>query len=95
MTTNASTTYDFKCQFEATKDMSGITVKLTKEGADDVFFFTERGDVAAFELTTFDMVGMLGIDIDKVNLVLDFGGTPDNFEVTVSKIILKESNCNN
>ena len=40
------------------------------------------------------MTGMEGIDADQVNLVLDFGGNPANTEVTVSKIIVKESSCN-
>ena len=95
MTTNEANSYDFHCQFEATKDMNGTTIKLTKEGDDNTFYFTERINIAAYEVYTFEMTGMPGLDIDKVNLVFDFGGNPDNCEVTVSKVILKESSCNN
>ena len=34
------------------------------------------------------------IDMNNVDFVLDFGSNPDNTEVTVSNIILKESSCN-
>jgi len=32
--------------------------------------------------------------MNNVDFVLDFGSNPDNTEVTVSNIILKESSCN-
>ena len=95
MSTNAANSYDFQCIFTANKDMNGATVKLTMEGDDNVFYFTERVNIEAYEDMVFRMPGMPGIDMAKVNLVFDFGGNPANFEVTVSKIILKESSCNN
>ena len=36
---------------------------------------------------------MKGMDIDKVTLVLDFGGNAENTEVTVSRIDLQEHGC--
>lgn len=38
----------------------------------------------------FKWVNMPGIDMDKVSLVLDFGGCGDNTVVNVSKIHLQE-----
>ncbi len=90
MATSSDNAYDFRCIFNATKDMKGVTVKLAKEGDDDTFFFTERVDLVAFEEYIFKQINMEGIDMEKVNLVFDFGGNPENTEVTVSSIILQK-----
>ena len=95
MTSNSATTYDFHCIINSTQDVSGITVKLTKEGDDNTFYFAERVKVEAYSDYVFEMTGMPGIDMDDINLVFDFGSNPDNTEVTISKVIFKESNCNN
>ncbi len=95
MASNSANSYDFHCILSSTQDMSGATIKLTKEGDDNTFYFTERVKLAAFEDYVFEMTGMAGIDMEKINLVFDFGGNADNTEVTVSKIIFKESGCNN
>ena len=39
----------------------------------------------------FRMTAMPGLDMSKVNLVFDFGGNPDNTEITITNVILKES----
>src|SRR3712207_4309290 len=36
---------------------------------------------------------MPGIDMDKVDLVLDFGGNAEGTEVFVSRVVLKEHAC--
>ncbi|MCD8184723.1 MAG: hypothetical protein LUE99_18460 [Bacteroides sp.] len=97
ITTNSSTSYDFHCILRSTKDMTGATVKLVLdgEGNDGNFYFTERADLTADEDYVLEMPSLPGKDMDKVSLVLDFGGNPANMEVTVSSIILKESSCNN
>ena len=95
MSSNSSTTYDFHCIISSTQDMGGVTVKLTKEGDDNTFYFAERVKVAAYEDYVFALTGMAGLDMDLINLVFDFGGNPDNTEVTISKVIFKESGCNN
>lgn len=51
-------------------------------------------DLAAYVDNVFKMPAMDGIDMEKVNLVFDFGGNPADTEVTVSSIILKEASCN-
>ena len=95
MDSNSTTTYDFHCIINSTQDMSGVTVKLTKEGDDNIFYFAERVKVEAYDNYVFEMIGMTGLDIEAINLVFDFGGNPDNTEVTISQIIFKESSCNN
>jgi len=93
MTTNSVTNYDFSCHFMANADHKNVTVKLFKKGEDNTFFFTENISLKAYEEYVFYMSDMPGLDIDNVSLVLDFGGCPDNFEVTVSKIDLQEHAC--
>jgi preprotein translocase subunit SecB len=95
MTTNAATNYDFHCILNSTQNITGVTVKLVKDGDDNTFYFTERVNLVAYEDYKFEKVAMAGIDMEKVNLFFDFGGNPANTEVTVSTVILKESGCNN
>lgn len=92
--TNAATKYDFRCILNATKDINRVTVKLVKEGDDGTFFFTENVDLKAFQDYVFKAPAMEGIDMEAVTLVLDFGGNPADTEITVSSVILKESECN-
>lgn len=87
--TSASNNYDFKVVLNSTQDISGVTVKLYQNGDDNTFYFTENVDLSAYVDYEFTAVDMEGLDISKVNLVLDFGGNPDNTEVTVSDIILQ------
>ena len=67
---------------------------MVLHGDDNAFYFVERVDLAAYEYYTFEQTAMPGIDMNNVDFVLDFGSNPDNTEVTVSNIILKESSCN-
>ena len=94
LATNGATKYDFRCILNSTQDIKGVTIKLAKEGDDNTFYFTKRVDLAAYVDNVFKMPAMDGIDMEKVNLVFDFGGNPADTEVTVSSIILKEASCN-
>ena len=94
LATNSATKYDFRCILNSTQDIKGVTIKLAKEGDDNTFYFTKRVDLAAYVDNVFKMPAMDGIDMEKVNLVFDFGGNPADTEVTVSSIILKEASCN-
>jgi len=95
ISTSTANKYDFQCVLNATKDITGVTVKLTKVDDDETFYFTKNVNLKAYEDLVLKVPDMDGLDIDKVNLVFDFGGNPANTEVTISKIILKESMCNN
>lgn len=91
---SAENLYDFHCVFNSTTAIGNVTVKLYKNGDDDTFFFTKNISLAAYEDYVFEMTEMEGFDADQINLVLDFGGNPENTEVTVSSVIVKESSCN-
>jgi hypothetical protein len=74
----------------STTDVSNATVKLTEVDNDELFYFTERVDLPAYEEVTLKCVNMDGLDLNPANLVFDFGGNPDNTKVTISNIILQE-----
>ena len=67
-----------------------MTLKLTENGNDDNFLFTENVNLTAFEDYIFDLSDLPGIDAAAVKMVFDFGGNPDNTEVTIKRIVLKD-----
>ncbi len=90
LSTSASSNYDFSAIFNSDKDLNGATVKLVLDGDDGVFYFTDRIDLKAGEDYIFWKSNMPGIDMNKVMLVLDFGGCQENTVVNVSNIVLKD-----
>lgn len=93
MKTSADKNYDFRITLNSTTDHNGVTVKLVLDGGgdnDNVFYMADRVKLTAYDDCTFKWVNMPGIDMDKVTLMLDFGGCADNTEVVVSNIILQE-----
>ena len=93
MATNADNTYDFSAKFMSNTDHGNVTVKLTKEGDDNSFYFVEQIKLKANQEYIFYKSDMPGIDMDKVNLVLDFGGNAANTKITVRDIDLQEHGC--
>lgn len=90
MSTSAASNYDFSCKFTSNTDHNNVTVKLVKTGDDDTYYFQETVKLKAYEEYVFYKSDMPGIDMDKVSLVLDFGGNAENTQVTVSDIVLKD-----
>ena len=90
LSTNEATNYDFSAMFNSNKDHNNVTVKLTKHGDDGVYYFVETIRLKAFEDYVFIKSDMPGIDMENVDLVLDFGGNEAGTEVTVSRIVLKD-----
>lgn len=93
ITTSAEKQYDFRIVMNSTTDIAGATVKLVLSGGgdnDNVYYMAERVPLTAYDDCEFKWVNMPGIDMDKVSLVLDFGGCGDNTVVNVSKIHLQE-----
>ncbi|MCF0195965.1 MAG: glycoside hydrolase family 16 protein [Bacteroidaceae bacterium] len=68
--------YDFSMTFTASKDIPAATVKLYQDGDDGKYYFTERIDLRAGVPYPFQCQAMDGMDMQKVSLVLDFGGNP-------------------
>ena len=89
LTTSAANNYDFSAVFNSDKDLNGATVRLVLDGDDGVFYFTDRIDLKAGQDYIFWKSDMPGIDMNKVMLVLDFGGCQANTTVNVSGIVLK------
>ena len=87
---SAEKTYDFQCKVELSQDVKGVTFKLTDTTDDGNFLFTERRDITAYDEFTFTLTGQAGIDAAAVKMVFDFGGNPDNTDVTIKEIILRE-----
>ncbi len=88
----AGTTYDFSCVIKSSTDLPGVTFKLTQDGDDNNFLFTsERISVKAGETYVFWWPKQtIEKDIPNVKMVFDFGGCPDNSEITVGNIVLKD-----
>ncbi|GAA6530239.1 hypothetical protein LPYR103PRE_22120 [Segatella asaccharophila] len=93
MNTNAANHYDFSAKLLSTKDHDNVTVKLSKDGDDGTYYFVENIKLKAFEPYIFYKSDLPGLDMDKVNLVLDFGGNQAGTQVTVSDIDLQEHAC--
>lgn len=90
ITTNSATNYDFSLLLNSSKDCSGVTVKLVDSENDGIFYFVDQVDLKAYEDYVFIKTDMLGLDMDNVKLVLDFGGNEANTEVTISRCVLKD-----
>ncbi len=86
----SSKSYDFSVVLNSTTDIKAVTLKLTENGNDDNFLFTENVNLSAFEDYIFDLSDLPGIDAAAVKMVFDFGGNPDNTEVTIKRIVLKD-----
>ena len=93
MATSAAKSYDFSMKLTSTTDIAGVTIKLVKTGDDNVFYFAERQDLKAGAECLFYRSDMAGIDMDKVSLVLDFGGAPSDTKVNFYDICLQEHKC--
>jgi hypothetical protein len=81
--------YDFQCKVEVSEKVNGVTFKLTDTSSDDNFLFTERRNLKGYELFTFTLADLAGIDAAAVKMVFDFGGNSANTDVTISEIILR------
>ncbi len=93
MATNAATNYDFSILLTSDKDIKAVTVKLTQDDNDDIYFFVDNIDLKAGEEYIFWKSNMPGVDINNVKLVLDFGGCQDDTNVDISSFVLKEHSC--
>ena len=92
MTSSAANNYDFSAIFTPTNDIKGATVKLVLHGGgdnDNIFYFADRIDLSAGDSYVFWKSDMPGIDMDNVDLVLDFGGAPTGTEVEIKNIVFK------
>lgn len=90
LATSSDKRYDFRLTINSNTDHNGITVKLTQEDDDNIFYMADRVKVTAYDDCTFKWTGMEGLDIPKLKLVFDFGGNAAGTNVTISNVILQE-----
>lgn len=90
MSSSADKTYDFYLVMIASEDHPGVTIKLTKDGDDGLFYFADRHALIADEELIYKVPNMPGLDMDKVMLVLDFGGNAAGTEINFRDIIFQE-----
>lgn len=83
--------YDFSMILNSNKDLSKVTVKLTDGNSDDNFIFAETVSAKAYEDNVIIFSNIKGITADNLKLVFDFGGNPENTEVTISNIVIKDN----
>ena len=91
MAATADKNYDFYLVMNSTEDHPGVTVKLTQDGDDNLFFFADKHKLTAYEDYVYKVVAMPGINATNLKLVLDFGGNVAGTEVNVKDIIFRES----
>lgn len=90
ISTSASKSYDFQVILESNASFNGATIKLHKSGNDGVYYFTDRHELEAGKEFIYQESNFAGQDIDDLDLVFDFGGCPDNTEVIIKDIIIRE-----
>lgn len=88
--TTSASNYDFSVQLTPSQDISQATVKLDDQSDDDKYYFVDRVDLKAGQTYIFYKSDMPGLDINNLQLVLDFGGNPDNTTVEVANIVVKD-----
>ncbi len=93
ISTNSANNYDFSCKLNSTKAIGNVTVKLYAKGDDNTYYFVENLSLKAYEDTYVIYTDLTGLDIENVNMVVDFGGNSENTEVTVSDVVIKEHSC--
>lgn len=97
--------YNFHCKFAANKGMNGITVKICELGPNDAvgsmgikyenntMLYAEKSiKLEAGKDVEYSATDLQGIRLqdNPLMFVFDFGGSPENFEVTITDIIFEE-----
>ena len=88
--TSADKKYDFQLVLNSTADHGGVTIKLTQQDNDNVFFFEDAHAVTAYEEFKYQVKGIQGVDLSNAKLVLDFGGATPGSTVEIKDIVLQE-----
>ena len=93
LTASAAKAYNFYMVMEVDNDCPQVTIKLTDAG-DNNFFCEGRHDVKADEPFIYKVTGATlkeGKDAEAIRLFFDFGGSPANTHVKISKIFFEEA----
>lgn len=90
ISTKAGKKYDFQVILNSTKDHPGVTVKLTKNSDDNVFYCADRHVLKAGSNYIYTLTELEGQDIDDLKLVFDFGGNEVGTVITIKEIVFSE-----
>ena len=91
ISTASTSNYDFSIILTSTTDhTAGVTVKLTDPNDDTNYYFAKRVTLEANEPTCYYQSDMPGLDINNLQLVLDFGGNEANTVMTIESIVIKD-----
>lgn len=90
LATTAASNYDVSMIITSSKDIAGATVKLTAGNDDNIFYFADQIALTAGTEYIFYKSNMPGIDMTDVKFVFDFGGNPDNTDIEIRNIVLKD-----
>lgn len=90
MSSSADKRYDFYLSITSTKDHPGVTIKLTDMADDNTFYCADRHVLTADEEYIYKLADFPGKEIEKIKLVLDFGGCEAGTTVTVKDILFQE-----
>lgn len=85
--TDAHNNYNFRIRLRSNKSVTA-TVKLYQNGNDNLYYFEERVPLTANEDVSFTRSDMPGLDISRINLLVDIGGNAAGTVLTVSGISL-------
>ena len=88
--TSASKNYDFQVKILSEEDHPGITIKLVKEGDDNVFYCADRHIVTGGEEYVYRLDNVAGIDMEDVQLVFDFAGAAGSSTIEIYDILFQE-----
>lgn len=90
---NEGEAYDGSAIFTATKDMKDVLLKIHPTGDDNdnhSFFFSQKVNLTAGEPQAFWFSGLEAVvPMNDLIFTFDFGGNPDNVEITIENIVLK------
>lgn len=81
--------YDYSVIITSSTSFTAHT-KLTDTSSDGNFLFDADIQLNAYEDYVFYGYGVPGIDADGVKMVFDFGTCPDNTEITIKNIVVKD-----
>ena len=90
LATDAHNNYTFRIKLHSSKALTA-TVKLYQDGKDELYYFEERVPLNADEDCIFERKDMPGLDMNRVSLVLDFGGNKTGTTIRISGITLTET----
>ena len=91
------TVYDFSCKIVSNTDLPSFTAKLTSPSDDPSLVNNQAAPakINAFEDTYIYFTELVAPEIDgNYKFVFDFGGNPDNTEITISNIVVIEHSKN-